>query len=303
MNPRVPGVDEVYVALLERIGAGTIEVGAKLPSCRVLADELGSNPSTVNRAIRRMARHGLVRTEPRRGAFLVNAGAAPELGRDEVERAVRDAVLAARRSGLGPALIRELFESALAVGSRGVGIVAFVECNQNDLGRMATLVENTTGVALKPMLIDELRPGWENEIDIVATPVFHLADLVEISDDLSRVVELNFIPSQSVLRELATISPAAVAAVTAPTRRGVERMKALVSQYYAGTILTPDPDSNEPFKGIDVLVHPGAITIDANLLAGVRREIVIDWELDPGSAATFAGRVAVAGGEMRKARH
>ena len=135
MSSAVPSVDDVYAALLDRIGAGTIEVGSKLPSCRVIADDLGSNPSTVNRAIRRLARHGLVRTQPRVGAFLVNAGVAPELSRDEVERAISDAVLVARRSGQSMARIRELFESALAMGSGLGGVVAFVECNQRDLNR------------------------------------------------------------------------------------------------------------------------------------------------------------------------
>lgn len=157
---------------------------------------------------------------------------------------------------------------------------------------MTPLVENTTGVALRPLLFDDLTPGWDDEIDVVATPVFHLADFAELSYDLDRVVELNFIPPRSVLRQLAMIPPSAIAAVAAPTRRGVERMRAMVSQYYAGPILTPDPGNDAPFDGIDVLVHPGAITIDPETLAGVRREIVIDWELDPGSAATFAGRVA-----------
>jgi DNA-binding transcriptional regulator YhcF (GntR family) len=293
MNGPVPGVDEVYAALLERIGAGVIEVGSKLPSCRVLAEELGSNPSTVNRAIRRLARHGLVRTEPRVGTFLVDAGVAPELSKDEVDRTIRDAVMVARSSGLGSVRIRELFESALAIGSGDAGVVAFVECNRADLERMASLVENTTGVGLKPKMIDELQPGWESEIDVVATPMFHLADLVELSEDLDRVVEINFIPSASVLRELSTLGSSAVVAVAAPTPRGVERMRALVSQYYAGTILTPDLDEDRPFTGVDVVVHPRAIELDADLLEEVK-EVVIDWELDQASATTFVARVAAA---------
>ncbi|HSF86675.1 MAG TPA: GntR family transcriptional regulator [Acidimicrobiia bacterium] len=294
MNAQKPGVDEVYTALLERIGSGVIEVGDKLQSCRELANEFGSNPSTVNRAIRRLARHGLVRTEPRRGTFLVNAGAAPELGLDEVERVVRNAVLAARRSGLGPVRIRKLFESALAVGSRPAGAVAFVECNPVDLKRMSTLVENTTGVALRPMMLDELRPGWEEDIDVLATPMFHLADLVEVSANLDKVVEVNFVPSASVLRELSMLSPSAVVAVMAPTARGVDRMRALVSQYYAGALLTPDLNDPAPFDGVGVVVHPAAMDLDANDLASVPRTIVIDWDLDPASASTFAGRVAAA---------
>jgi len=294
MNAQTPGVDEVYTALLERIGAGVIAVGDKLPSCRVLADEFSSNPSTVNRAIRRLARHGLVRTEPRRGTFLVNAGAVPELGRDEVERMVRDAILAARRSGMGPARIRELFESALAVGARSTGVVAFVECNPEDLKRMSLLVENTTGVALKPMMLEELAPGWEDQIDVVAAPMFHLADMVEVSDDLNRVVELNFIPSAPVLRELSMLRQSAVVAVVAPTARGVERMRALVSQYYAGTLLTPNAYDKAAFDDVDVIVYPVAMKLDDYQLQDVPRAIVIDWDLDPASAATFAGRVAAA---------
>lgn len=293
MSAPVPGVDEVYAALLERIGAGVIEVGTKLPSCRILAEELGSNPSTVNRAIRRLARHGLVRTEPRVGTFLVNAGETRELSIDEVDRTIRDAVLTARSSGLGTPRIRELFESALALGSPEAGIVAFVECNPSDLERMSSLVENMTGLSLTPKMIDDLHPGWESEIDVVVTPVFHLADLVEVSEDLDRVVELNFIPSPAVLRELSTLASRVVVAVAAPTSRGVERMQALVSQYYAGTILTPDLDDEHPLDGVDVVVHPRAIEVDADRLAGVK-EIVIDWELDQASATTFVARVAEA---------
>ena len=296
MSSSTPNVDEVYAALLEQIGAGIIEVGSRLPSCRILAEELRSNPSTVNRAIRRLARHGLVRTEPRVGTFLVNAGAVPDLSRDEVEKVVRDAVLTARHSGFDSRRIREAFESALSIGARGHGVVAFVECNLGDLDRMAPLLERTTGVTLKPMLIEELKSGWEEVIDVVATPMFHLADLVEISVDLDRVVELNFIPSPSVLRELSTLRPSAVVVVAAPTKRGVERMRALVSQYYAGTILTADLADDMPFEGADVVIHPGAIDLSGYDTSAVRREIVIDWELDPTSAATFAGRVAAASG-------
>jgi DNA-binding transcriptional regulator YhcF (GntR family) len=295
MSTTVPGVDEVYAALLDRIGAGTIEVGSKLPSCRQLANELGSNASTVNRAIGRLQGHGLVRTQPRVGAFLVNSDVAPELSGDEVERAVSGAVLAARRSGLDSEAIRDLFETAVSVSSGTRGPVVFVECNQNDLDRMAQLVENATGVAVKPILMEELGKGWESRIDVVATPMFHLADLAAISQDLDRVVELNFIPSASVLRELSTLDPLASVAVVAPTPRGLKRMHALVSQYYAGSIQEPDLESDEPFANIDAVVHPGAIDPAQFDLRGVGRVITVDWELDPGSAARFASRVAEAG--------
>ncbi len=299
MSAAKPTVEEVYAALLERVGAGIFEVGSKLPSCRVLADELGSNPSTVNRAIRRMARHGLVRSQPRVGTFLIDAGAEPELGREEVERAVRSAVIAARRAGLDTEATRELFESALAVGRRRAPVVAFVECNPRDLERMTALVENTTGISLSPMLLDDLDSGWEDEIDVVAAPVFHLADLVAVSHDLDRVVDLNFVPSAGVLRELSTLGDSTVIAVVAPTDRGVERMRALARQYHGGNIVAPDFGADEPFEGVDVAIHPAAMELDPADLLGVEKVIVIDWELDPRSASTFADRVAAVAGSAR----
>lgn len=292
MTPTVPTVDDVYMAILERIGSGAIEVGSKLPSCRALAADMGSNPSTVNRAIRRLARHGLVRTQPRRGTFLVNAGAAPTLSPGEADGAIRDAVLKARRAGLRTAQIRELFEATLGLGGRQVGVVGFVECNTFDLDRMSTLVESATGVAIKPLLLENLNADWSDHIKVLATPLFHLADLAERGIDLDRVVELNFVPSPGALRKLATIDHAAAVGVVAPTKRGVDRMRALVGQYFTGSILAPDPDAPDAFDGLDVVVHPAAIDLDSLGVDGSIQTVLIDWEIDPASASTFAGRVA-----------
>lgn len=292
MTPAVPTVDDVYTALLEQIGSGAIEVGTKLPSCRAIADDLGSNPSTVNRAIRRLARHGLVRTEPRRGTFLVNAGAGPTLSSAEAETAIRDAVLKARRAGFATAQIREMFEAALGLGGRHHGVIGFVECNEFDVHRMTTLIENATGVALKPILIDDLTEDWENQVEALAAPIFHLADLAEIGVDLDKVVELNLVPSSGALRELATVPANAAVGIVAPTPRGVERMKALVSQYYTGAILTPDLSNPDALAELDVVVHPAAIDVDSIGASGDTRTILVDWELDPASAATFAGRIS-----------
>ena len=46
-----PGVEDIHQMLLDRILAGIYPPGSKLPSCRALATELGSNSSTVDRAI------------------------------------------------------------------------------------------------------------------------------------------------------------------------------------------------------------------------------------------------------------
>ena len=42
----------------------------------------------------------------------------------------------------------------------------------------------------------------------------------------------------------------------------------------------------------DVIVHPADLDMDFLSLTNVERRILIDWELDPVSASTFAGRAA-----------
>jgi len=70
MNRAARSVDDIYLPILERLGAGAFPLGSRLPSCRELAGLFGSNPSTVSRALRRLSAAGLVRTEERRGSFV-----------------------------------------------------------------------------------------------------------------------------------------------------------------------------------------------------------------------------------------
>ncbi|MDY7103695.1 MAG: GntR family transcriptional regulator [Actinomycetota bacterium] len=290
-------MDDVHQALLEQIGATAFPVGARLPSCRALAQQLGSNPSTVDRAIQRLAEAGLVRTIPRRGTFV----SATEAPREDVLASLShdiDRIVArATAAGLDPADIRERFEHAIE-RANGQPSVAFVECNKADLEHMADMVENATGITVERILLDDVvGTRLDTRYDIIAAPLFHLADVAEYVSGLDVVVEINFVAAPTVLRRLAMLGPDQRVVVAAPTRRGLERMTALVRQYY--------PDDVEPFligtddparlAGADALVrsNAGALPIGAALGADDPRpeEIVVEWELDPGFVASFRSRV------------
>ena len=53
-----------------KIGAGILKAGDKLPSCRQLADELGVNPNTVQKAYSRLEADGVVFTIVKKGVFV-----------------------------------------------------------------------------------------------------------------------------------------------------------------------------------------------------------------------------------------
>lgn len=66
---------DVYLDILERyekfITLGIIKVGEKLPSVRTAATELHVNPNTVQRAYSLLEEKGLIRSIPKKGAFVI----------------------------------------------------------------------------------------------------------------------------------------------------------------------------------------------------------------------------------------
>ena len=66
---------DVYLAIAERyekyITLGVIRVGEKLPSVREAAAELRVNPNTVQRAYALLEEKGLIRSVPKKGAFVI----------------------------------------------------------------------------------------------------------------------------------------------------------------------------------------------------------------------------------------
>ena len=63
------------------------------------------------------------------------------------------------------------------------GVIAFVECNDWDVTRMRAMVENATGVSLDPSALRQFPENWSSTFDVIATPIFHLADLATRSVD------------------------------------------------------------------------------------------------------------------------
>ena len=90
MFVRLKGKKNIYEEIVDEysryIKAGVLAEGEKLPSCRALAGELGINPNTVERAYAELERQGLVRTIPKKGAFVAVAGDADNVLREEAER-------------------------------------------------------------------------------------------------------------------------------------------------------------------------------------------------------------------------
>ena len=292
MSRSSPSVDDIYLQVLEHLGTGSFPLGSRLPSCRELARDMGSNPSTVSRALRRLAANGLVRTEERRGTFVTAIRPAKVDSESQLVEELTKVVARASAAGYDRTVIGRMFEKALAAATTSAR-VAFAECNAFDLNHMSRMVENATGVTVEPLLLEELDDGWTERFDVVAVPPFHLADVASKSPGLQRVVELNFFPSAAVLRRIATLDLQRRVVVVLPTRRGIERISSLVRQYYAGPIETyrGAADDLPELQAGDVLVTTHALGLTDDQVTHPAEVIRVDWTLDQHSARTFKLRV------------
>lgn len=110
-----PLFEQIRVALIDAVRAGSLPAGTRLPTVRELASQLGLAVNTVARAYRELEAGGIVETRGRFGTFVANSDPA-----DAAMTAVADAFAAAARAvGLGKADALRYLDAAF--GSAGSG--------------------------------------------------------------------------------------------------------------------------------------------------------------------------------------
>ena len=108
----VPPFEQLRLQLLDQVRAGLLAPGARLPTVRRLADDLGLAPGTVARAYRELEANGVIEGRGRHGTFVSSHGS-------PIEQSAQDA--AAEYA----AQIRELgldASAGLALASRALGL-------------------------------------------------------------------------------------------------------------------------------------------------------------------------------------
>lgn len=94
-----PPYGQVRFQIEAAIRLGELPVGARLPTVRGLADQLGVAPGTIARAYRELEAHGLVETRGRHGTFVSDP--AEDRVRHRQELAELAAAYARAAAGLG----------------------------------------------------------------------------------------------------------------------------------------------------------------------------------------------------------
>jgi DNA-binding transcriptional regulator YhcF (GntR family) len=203
--------EEVKRAISSRISTGVYPLGSQLPPVRQLADELGANRNTVNKAYRALEEMGLLDPKPGRKAFVVGKTPHADGVLEYWSRQVRDLVWQAMASGMPRQQVLEELSSIVAiVYGAGQVKVKFLECNLHDSRALGGELASLAGASVDVGLLEELPSDAERiagSYDLIATTFHHLAEVDRaFSRFATEVVGVDTRLSVDVLHELARLS-------------------------------------------------------------------------------------------------
>ncbi|MDG3014790.1 GntR family transcriptional regulator [Speluncibacter jeojiensis] len=105
-----PPFEQLRLQILELVRRGELLAGARLPTVRALAADLGLAANTVARTYRELEESGAIETRGRQGSFIAAAGDTTRL---HAQRAAMDYVRTLRDLGIDDAQALHLVEQAL----------------------------------------------------------------------------------------------------------------------------------------------------------------------------------------------
>jgi len=180
--------EEIQQAILTRIMHRQYDSGTRLPSVRNLADELGANRNTVNKAYQMLAEIGVVESLPGgRKGFLVKA--LPQAQRSDEELSAyfnqQAAKLVWQALAIGMSAQETLHHLNNAVNEvyrLGDVRIAFYECNEHDSTEMGDYLSRELGMPIQCGVLDDLYGHVETALqkyDLIVTTFHHLSEVTE----------------------------------------------------------------------------------------------------------------------------
>lgn len=115
LNPagRQPIYEQLYQSVVKMIALGVFAENEQLPSVRSVAQELGVNVNTVQKAYRMLEHSGVIETVPGKGSFLCDGERAKQLQKGRSRQALLAGIQAALDAGMTPLEIRQEGEAYL----------------------------------------------------------------------------------------------------------------------------------------------------------------------------------------------
>jgi DNA-binding transcriptional regulator YhcF (GntR family) len=182
-------VDDLVTTILSRIAGGQYRLHAKLPTCKELAEELGTNKNTVNKAYQLLVQQGYLQAQVRRGTHVIKRPPTAIALRSEarIRKLLEQVSYMARAAGITS---NDLLETAARVAHSiykdDKPVIACVECNERDAKALGNELAQAIGFGVRPFVIGEFFRALENRKLKWDFVIVNLTHLVEVEEGLEK---------------------------------------------------------------------------------------------------------------------
>jgi DNA-binding transcriptional regulator YhcF (GntR family) len=244
----VPVFRQIAEQIVYMIEMGQLNDGDRLPSSRVLADNLQINRHTVARAYTELRDSGLVEGQGRHGMVVRGAARARArlAARESAHEVLATAVARCLELGLEAEEIASLAYQHSLHTERNEVQVTFIECNLERAEAFAAELGDALEISVKPLVLGDFAPEELEDSDLVVTTFFHLTEVRRLVRDLEPEPELVAIvvaPHLKTLVRLSQIPPGhrvGIFYTTAHQAHGIQRWVADAGVEKVDVISDPD---------------------------------------------------------------
>jgi GntR family transcriptional regulator len=256
----IPVYRQIVAQLTSMIELGQLADGDRLPSTRLLGDNLHINRNTVAHAYALLRDNGLVESRRRGGMVVVGGERArsSSVSRDRAREIVAVAVRECLDLGLDAGDIHSLVSHFVDPVDKLLR-VASVECNADRANYFAAELTEHLGTTVTPLVLGRFAPADEHP-DLVLTTFFHLVEvrkLLRRSD--TDVVALVVAPHVRTLVQIAQVPKNRAVGIRYSTEDQAAGIRDSLTQSGITNITVLNGTSDQDLIGIDLVVVPSEL--------------------------------------------
>lgn len=257
-NSDIPIYKQIVAQVRFMIEGGQLSDGDRLPSSRMLGDNLKINRNTVARAYRELRDIGMVESRRRSGMVVTGAKIAREqaAARERARSVIAVATHECIELGLSAEEVSSLaFHFAVHAEDARISI-CFIECNAERAEYFAKELSERLSQPVTPLVLGEFEPKARDE-DLVLTTFFHLSEVRRTMRRTGReVVAIVVAPHVQTLVQLANVPKDRRVGILYSTEEQAQGIRDSLVQSHIENVEVIKDTNPESLEGVDVVVVP-----------------------------------------------
>jgi DNA-binding transcriptional regulator YhcF (GntR family) len=242
-QPRPGTAGAIARTLEERIRAGRLAVGERLPTVRAYAAQMRVDKNTVARAYKLLEQRGYLSLTRGRGAFVLRRHPEPSDVVGAWQARLEGVLKEARAGGLNrDAVLRGALASLDRVFGKPGPRLAFIECNQPDIDTLGHFLSVVVERPLQGILLERALAEPEAltaRFDLIVTTFNHLSEVSRALDRTAKekIVGVQSMPTHDALLRIARLHAMVIGFVYELPRVGDEFTYTIKTYHPNATIL------------------------------------------------------------------